>query len=88
VKGVIYIEVPDEFVAGRVEEMLREVEAVPGDPVPTPEDYFRRRLEDVADDELRIAFFGWPLETSVDVHGWFEAARGGPLLERGRRRRG
>lgn len=38
---------------------------------PTPQDYFRTRIEDIADDELQVALFGWPISTAVEIHGWF-----------------
>lgn len=75
-KGVITVEVPDEAVAARVEEMWRQF-AGPGDEKPTPQDYFKERLEDVVDDELRIALLGWPMQTHVEVHGWFETPEPG-----------
>lgn len=92
-KAVLTIEVPDEFLAGRVAEVEQEYDdrcqrcgfkiSAPTFVVgqacpecgtaqtekPTPRNYLRDRVEDVADDELRVALWGWPIETSVEIEG-------------------
>jgi hypothetical protein len=64
VRAVIVVDVPDEWIKERVDEVYSELGR--GESTPPARDYFRSRLEDIADDELRVALYGWPVSTRVE----------------------
>lgn len=58
----IVVAVPDEFLERRAAEINAEH---PDAPPLTAANLLEQRLRDVATDELRLALFGWPVETTV-----------------------
>lgn len=67
-KGVITVEVPDEFLAARADSLNAEAE-LENDPDRTnPALYFETCLRElVVDDSLPLALFSWPVEVSLEV---------------------
>lgn len=63
-KALFTVEVPDEFLEQRVREHAEED---PDGKPDTPVELFRGRCQDVAADDLHVAFFSWPIEVSVVV---------------------
>jgi hypothetical protein len=59
VRATFTVTVDDAFLLERVRELV-------GDQG-NPADYFAERARDVADDELPVAFYGWPVEVAVTV---------------------
>jgi hypothetical protein len=63
-RAVFTVEVPDDFMAERAREYDHDRdEAQPTDPA----EYFSERCREIADDDLPIAFFGWPVDVTVEV---------------------
>lgn len=72
-KARILIDVPDDFIAQRVAEIVADladdgaerewIARVQANPAV----FLRERLEAVAEDELAIALWQWPIETSVEL---------------------
>jgi hypothetical protein len=62
VKLALIVEVPDDFLERRVRDLNEEF---PNEPPLSAEALFRLRLEEVADDELALALYSWPIETEV-----------------------
>lgn len=63
-KATITIEVADDWLAQRVAEVNA---SYPHLPRSEPGDYMRDRIADFSEDELPLALWGWPIETTVDV---------------------
>lgn len=63
-KAVFTVEVPDEFLVERAAQFTAEVEH---DERETAAEYFEGRCRDVAGDELPVAFYGWPVEVTVEL---------------------
>lgn len=63
-KATFTVEVPDEFLEERARQFSDEVEDDEG---ATAAEYFAGRVRDIAGDELPVAFFGWPVEVTVEV---------------------
>lgn len=72
-KARIEIEIDDRVIEERVQDFNKAVGRGEFDPIPTAEmtaeEYLRERLADVANDELRVALWGWKIETKVIVDG-------------------
>ena len=68
-RAKIVIDVPDEWIAKRVAEINGEHrhEGADHDAFNRVEDFLVARLTDVAEDELRMALWQWPIETSIEV---------------------
>ena len=71
-RAAILIDVPDDWLANRIEEHWAEYARNPEDAEffgekPEPRVFLVERLEAVAEDELRIALWGWPISTSVEI---------------------
>lgn len=63
-KATFTVEVPDEFLKERAAQFSAEVEA---DEAETAAQFFEGVARDVAGDELPLAFYGWPVEVTVEV---------------------
>lgn len=63
-KATFTIEVSDEFMDERAAQFNADVEEHEGS---TAAEYFAGRVREIADDELPLAFFGWPVEVTVEV---------------------
>lgn len=64
-KAVITVEVPDEFLAKRAAEYDEDAG---GCGVETdPAEMFRTHVEELTEDEIPIAFFGWPVTVTFEV---------------------
>lgn len=65
-KATFTVEVPDEFVERRVQEVgehysgVREVQE-------SAAAYFAGRCQDIAADDLSVAFRGWPVTVTVEL---------------------
>lgn len=63
-KARLTVEVPNEFL----EEVAQRMnEDAPDETPHTALDLFTGRCQDVADDELRHAFYTWPIEVTVEI---------------------
>lgn len=62
-KVALIIDVPDDFIEGRAAELSAEL----GETV-TGREHLMARLSDIADDELPIALWGWPVTVTVEEH--------------------
>jgi hypothetical protein len=85
VRATFTVEVPDEFVEERARQFSAEVEEHEG---ATSREFFEGRCRDVADDELPVAFYGWPVNIGVafacSCCGWPDRRTVGLCLECGR----
>jgi hypothetical protein len=65
VRVLFAVDVPDDFL----ERRCREVDEDAGecDVVTAPEEYLARHAKGIAEDELPIAFWGWPVSITVEV---------------------
>ncbi len=65
-KATFTIEVPDEFVERRAQEVGEHYSGV-RELHESAAAYFAGRIRDVAEDELPLAFYGWPVEVTVEL---------------------
>ena len=63
-KAIFTVEVPDEFLEGVADRMNEDS---PDEKPDSARELFEGRCEDVADDELPLAFATWPVEITVEV---------------------
>lgn len=63
-KATFTVEVPDEFLQERAAQFSAEVEQ---HEEADAREYFEGRARDIAEDELPVAFYGWPVTITVEL---------------------